>query len=231
MFQSSLLSALIVISLAPTSFAVDVINAGVGGNRTPHLLARLERDVLSLNPTAVVLMVGTNDRLNSGGFVAPKEYQKNVETLVDRLQAAGANVILVTPPPCVPELLFTRHDPQRFATQSPVARMAEVRQILIDIATVDGLLLVDFHDHVIRKSIRDKQKTSVLRNEANSGVRDGVHLTPEGYELLAQLVAKKLTAEKVDTSKIVCFGDSLTKGSDAANYPAFLRKFLNGNSF
>lgn len=230
MSSNFLLSALIVILSATNSFAVDVVNAGVGGNRTTHLLSRLERDVLSHNPTAVVLMVGTNDRLNSGGFVAAKEYRKNVGTLVDRLQAAGANVILVTPPPCVSELLFTRHDSQKFATQSPAERMTEVRQILIDIAKADRLLLVDFHDYVSRKNIGDNQKTSVLRNEANSGVRDGVHLTPEGYERLAQLIAEKIIAAEVDTSKIVCFGDSLTKGSEAANYPAFLRKILHANS-
>ena len=62
---------------------------------------------------------------------------------------------------------------------------------------------------------------------ANSGLKDGVHLTPRGYHLLAELIAKKATAAKFDMSRIVCFGDSLTKGSAKANYPKFLDGILN----
>ncbi|NQV27851.1 MAG: hypothetical protein HQ518_26170 [Rhodopirellula sp.] len=210
--------------------AAEVVNAGVGGNRTSNLLSRLERDVLKHKPTIVVLMVGTNDRLNSGGFVDTKTYRKNVETIIDRLQAGRAKVLLVTPPPCIPELLFTRHDPQKFAGQSPSERMIEIRNLLIEIAKQQHVRLVDFHQHLIENSIADNQKNSVIRNVANSGAKDGVHLTPQGYELLAELVAKELKAAGVDTSRVVCFGDSLTKGSGKANYPAFLAAILKTHS-
>lgn len=206
--------------------SAEVINAGVGGNRSSQLLSRLERDVLARKPTVVVLMVGTNDRLNSGGFVDPKTYRKNVATLVDRIRQGGSKVLLVTPPPCIPELLFTRHDPRKFADQSPAERMAEVRSILLDIAKEQNVPLVDFHEHLLGEKIADKQATSVIRNVANSGVMDGVHLTPRGYELLAQLIAKKIKAAELPASKVVCFGDSLTKGSAKANYPAYLDEIL-----
>ena len=61
---------------------------------------------------------------------------------------------------------------------------------------------------------------------ANSGLKDGVHLTPDGYRLLARLVADKLRAAEFDTSKVICFGDSLTKGSATENYPAMLQQML-----
>ncbi len=205
----------------------EVINAGVGGNRSSALLGRLGKDVLARRPTTVVVMVGTNDRLNSGGFVDVKNYQKNVETLVDRIRRGGAKVLLVTPPPCIPELLFTRHDPRKFDDQSPHERMAEVRSILLDISKERSVPLVDFHGHLLREKIADNQKESVIRNVANSGVKDGVHLTPRGYELLAQLIARKIDAVGLPTSKVVCFGDSLTKGSAKANYPAYLDAILN----
>lgn len=207
--------------------AAEVINAGVGGNRSSALLNRMEKDVLARRPTTVVLMVGTNDRLNSGGFVDAKGYRKNVETLVDRIQQGGAKVLLVTPPPCIPELLFTRHDPQKFADQTPSERMAEVREILLDISKQQSVPLVDFHEHLLQEKIADKQVTSVIRNVANSGVKDGVHLTPRGYELLAQLIVKKIKAAELPPSKVVCFGDSLTKGSVKANYPMYLNVILN----
>ncbi|MBL6705843.1 MAG: hypothetical protein ISQ06_07005 [Planctomycetaceae bacterium] len=214
-------------SVRKASASTEVINAGVGGNRSSQLLSRLDRDVLVHQPTTVVLMVGTNDRLNSGGFVDAKSYRKNVETLVDRIQKGRANVLLVTPPPCIPELLFTRHDPQKFADQSPVERMAEVRAILLDVSTKLNVPLVDFHQHLIEHEIADSQKSSVIRNVANSGSKDGVHLTPQGYRLLAELIAKKLKSSGLPTSRVVCLGDSLTKGANTANYPDDLKTILN----
>ncbi len=208
----------------------SVINAGVGGNRSSQLLSRLEQDVLLHRPTVVVLMVGTNDRLNSGSFVDAKLYQKNVETLVDRIHQGGSKVLLVTPPPCIPELLFTRHDPREFDDQSPVERMEEVRSILLDISKERSVSIVDFHEHLLRENIADNQKESVIRNVANSKVKDGVHLTPRGYELLAQLIARKIKAADLPASKVACFGDSLTKGSAKANYPAYLDAILDGKN-
>jgi len=52
-------------------------------------------------------------------------------------------------------------------------------------------------------------------------------LTPSGYELLAQLIARKIKVVDLPASKVVCFGDSLTKGSIKANYPAYLDVILD----
>ena len=41
--------------------SVEVIGAGISGNKVPDLLARLDRDVLSHNPTHVVIYIGIND--------------------------------------------------------------------------------------------------------------------------------------------------------------------------
>ncbi|WP_339735367.1 SGNH/GDSL hydrolase family protein [uncultured Gimesia sp.] len=213
-------------SLPANAVAAEVINAGVGGNRSSQLLKRLDRDVLAHKPSVVVLMVGTNDRLNSGGFIDIKAYRKNVNTLIDKIQTSGVKVLLMTPPPCIPELLFSRHNPRKYKDQSPVERMQEVRSVLLEISQKRKIPLIDFHNYLIDHNIADTKKTSVLRNRANSGIKDGVHLTPAGYQLLAKLVAEKLTAEKLETTKIVCFGDSLTQGSAKVNYPAYLREIL-----
>lgn len=227
MFQSFLFSIIVCMLTLPTNaVGAEVINAGVGGNRSSQLLKRLDRDVLTQHPSVVVLMVGTNDRLNSGGFIDSKTYRKNVNTLIDKIQASGAKVLLMTPPPCIPELLFNRHDPKKYADQAPNERMQEVRSVLLEISQKRKIPLIDFHDYLIQHNIADSKKTSVLRNPANSGIKDGVHLTPAGYQLLAKLVAEKLAVEKLDKTKIVCFGDSLTQGSTKVNYPAYLREIL-----
>ena len=181
-----------------------VRNAGAGGHTSGQLLARLDRDVLAYRPTTVVLMVGTNDRLNSRKLTSAADYRRNIEHLVERIEKAGADILLVTPPPCEAKALFTRHDPALFADQSPNARMAEVRDILL----AHNLPTVDFHAHVL----------------ANSALlsTDGVHLTPDGYRDLATKIAGSLRHNRFDLRRVICFGDSLTAGP----YPDELQRHL-----
>ena len=212
---------------SPISGSTKVINAGVSGDTSGQLLARLERDVLSRKPDVVVVMAGTNDRLNSHSFADADAYGNNIDLLVRRIRSGGARVILVTPPPCVERFLFTRHDPKLFARQSPSERMGEVRRILVGIARKRGAGLVDFHRYLTSNRLGDERATSLLRNPANSGAKDGVHLTPGGSRRLAELVAAELKRTGLNRGTIVCLGDSITLGSPAANYPAFLGEILS----
>jgi lysophospholipase L1-like esterase len=81
---------------------IRVINAGIGGHKIPDMLARLDRDVLSHQPNWVTVSVGVNDvwhglqQWGSGG-VSLDDYKAGLETLVDRLLAAGAKVLLLPP--------------------------------------------------------------------------------------------------------------------------------------
>lgn len=79
---------------------IEVLGAGVSGNRVPHLLARLQRDVLSEEPTHVVIYVGVNDvGLPSppGGNTGVNEYRRGLSDLVTRINEAGAEAVVCTP--------------------------------------------------------------------------------------------------------------------------------------
>lgn len=86
---------------------VQVLNAGLGSDTTVGALARLERDVLAARPDLVVVMFGMNDAaMVDGGPVArsaPRvalaDYTANLRTLVTRIRAAGARVLLCAPTP------------------------------------------------------------------------------------------------------------------------------------
>jgi lysophospholipase L1-like esterase len=39
----------------------DIINKGLSGNNSTHLLKRLERDLLTSNPDIIFILIGTND--------------------------------------------------------------------------------------------------------------------------------------------------------------------------
>ena len=70
-------------ALAPRG--IEPINAGVGGDKTPAALTRLERDVISREPTAVSIFFGTNDAVHGHGRWS-HEPQVAWQTLRDNLK-------------------------------------------------------------------------------------------------------------------------------------------------
>ncbi|MBN1341099.1 MAG: hypothetical protein JXQ73_00360 [Phycisphaerae bacterium] len=72
-----------------------VINAGVADNRTGDLLGRLDRDVLSHHPTAVLVFIGGNDYL----YGIPRgRFASDLEQVVGRLAAARTRLVIVEVP-------------------------------------------------------------------------------------------------------------------------------------
>ena len=71
-------------------------NVAVCGNRASDMLARLERDVLPFHPDYVTVSAGVND---ANTKVPPEKYAAEMTAIVDRLTAAGSQVILVAPTP------------------------------------------------------------------------------------------------------------------------------------
>ena len=79
---------------------LEVIGAGISGNRVPELEQRLERDVLSKKPTVVVIYIGINDVWHSQqGRGTPKDqFDAGLRRIVAAIQKAGSrSVILVLP--------------------------------------------------------------------------------------------------------------------------------------
>ncbi len=72
-----------------------VINAGVAGNRTGDLLARLSKDVLSRRPTAVLLFIGGNDYLDG---TPRRKFAAHFEEVVSRLAASDTRLVIVEVP-------------------------------------------------------------------------------------------------------------------------------------
>ena len=73
-------------------------------------------------------------------------------------------------------------------------------------------------------------KDCLIRNEINSGKTDGVHPTPNGYRFLALAISQFIQYNQLPATRIVCFGDSITRGDgsvDQESYPAYLKKLLS----
>jgi lysophospholipase L1-like esterase len=81
---------------------VDVINHGIGGERTDQALSRLSRDIQTLEPTLVTVMYGTNDSYVDKGQkesrLTKEVYVANLQKIVSELRRTGIEVVLMTEP-------------------------------------------------------------------------------------------------------------------------------------
>ncbi len=71
---------------------VKKANRGISGDTTRGMLIRLSEDVLSLNPSGVVLLMGTND-LEEGA--EPEQIAANFKSIVAALKAHNANMPII----------------------------------------------------------------------------------------------------------------------------------------
>lgn len=71
---------------------MKIANRGISGDTTRGVLVRLDEDVLSLQPSAVVLLIGTND-LEEGA--TPEMVEQNMRLLLTRLKAHNSRMPIV----------------------------------------------------------------------------------------------------------------------------------------
>lgn len=88
------------VGLANGYLPSEIINAGVSGNTSTQMLARLQADVLFHNPDVCVLMLTVNDRTNN--FTIAK-HESNYRNIIEQLKGAGIKVVVMSPP------LYTRN--------------------------------------------------------------------------------------------------------------------------
>lgn len=221
--------------LASCARSVAVLNKGIGGNNTHDLLNRIDQDVLAENPDLVILMAGSNDMLNSRKFVSYARFEQNYRHLIRQLQSRNIRVVLMSPPPVDTGYLFQRHDHSLFA-DAPNAKLDSVNRLIRQLAQSHQVHYIDIYQAFQEKNSPNRQPQSLIINEANLGIADGLHPTREGYQLIAAQVYAYLKANKLlkRKQKILRFGDSITFGAfmegkgttEGDTYPAYLKRLL-----
>lgn len=84
-----------VLKILGARISASSVNAGVAGDESADLLARIG-DVLTVEPGLVVLMVGTNDAAHA---VPVADFRANVEAIAAAVNAAGARLAVALLPP------------------------------------------------------------------------------------------------------------------------------------
>jgi lysophospholipase L1-like esterase len=158
---------------------IEVIGAGISGNKVPDLQRRLEKDVLGRKPTLVVIYIGINDVWHGEKDPArgtPKDkYEAGLKEIIGRIKDAGARVVLCTP---------TVIGEKKAGTNNLDAKLDEYADISRKVAKETGSRLCDlrkaFQDYLAKHNPDDKDR-GVLTT-------DRVHLNDAGNRLVADTV-------------------------------------------
>lgn len=205
-----------------------VINAGVGGNNTVDLLARIDKDCLSHVPDLTIMTVGTND-MNSRKFIPLEIYQNNLNQIINKITSAGSQIVLTTLLPAYEPYLMTRHPAEFYQPEGYTGRLEQMNDLMKNIAVNHDLPILDLHHIFSKLGNISESADSWMKNEINSGVKDGLHPTPVGYKFMAVAMYEFIIQTGLPHKRIVCFGDSITAGDggvEGKSYPAFLKSLL-----
>jgi len=143
--------------------AAEVLIQGVNGELTAEMVMRLNRDVISQRPDYAVILGGTND-LGWGGH--PQEVMRNLATIYERVRSAGIQPVAVT----VPSIRgFDRLIPPRQVLNRLIIEYCQTKQ-----------------QHFVDLFAATAEPETLRLAEPYSN--DGLHLTTEGYRLLAELL-------------------------------------------
>ena len=119
---------------------IRVTNAGISGNTSRDLLARFDRDVVSLNPDWVSVCIGINDVWRQfdcpaipDGQVMPAEYRDNLEKIILKVKDNVKGIFILSP-----YYIESNHDD--FMRK----RMDEYVEISKELAEKHGCRFVDF---------------------------------------------------------------------------------------
>lgn len=163
-----------------------MVNAGVGGNTLREGFARFDSDVLSHRPDIVLIEFGGNDAVSNARHVPLGEFSSTLKTIMDGLKAIDARVVLLTFPPIIDEWHSWGPDPYYAPWGGPDRCVEEYRKITREFARDHGLSLVDL-DAALREAGRKDGIGKFI-------MPDGVHLTAEGNQVVADAVFKVLSA-------------------------------------
>jgi lysophospholipase L1-like esterase len=162
---------------------IKIINAGVGGDKTPTALTRLKSDVIDLKPDAVSIFFGANDAAVGRGIWSDEpridhgSYKSNLIWIVHLCRLSGIKKFSISTP-------AGNYEGEEFVNSGGVmssycigAREA-ADEIEARLVPLDAAFSLEWQ----------------LRGaEAKAGLlltRDGVHMTPEGNQLIASTMLK-----------------------------------------
>lgn len=154
----------------------DVIirNRGVNGESSRDALARIDNELVSYSPDLVIMLFGSNDSAYSSWYhVGYEEFSHNYDIIISKIKSAGADIILITPPPVIED------KDMPFIENSVLDVYCD---IIKEKSVKNGLKLIDMNE-AFREYGRQGDLADLLQ-------WDGIHISTEGYKLFFDTVYK-----------------------------------------
>ena len=145
---------------------ITIINAGKGGEDAPEMIKRLQTEVIDVKPDLVIWQVGTNAVLRN---LDPAETAKMVEDGIARIQAAGADLVLVDP----------QYSPRVNERAESASQMVKLLHRVADLRHV-GV----FPRFEVMREWHENQALPI----DSFVISDGLHMNDWGYACFAQLL-------------------------------------------
>lgn len=155
----------------------NAVNLGIGGDRTQHVLWRLNHGNLTgLKPKAAVLMIGTNN--SNGEDNTPGQIVDGVAAIVDHLRSnlPDTKVLLLA--------IFPRSE--NYTVQR--GKLAMINQVLRKLADDENVFWFDLSNQYLNGD-------GTLPGNL---MPDYLHLSPRGYEIWAEAIEDKLSSILAD---------------------------------
>jgi lysophospholipase L1-like esterase len=160
----------------------ELIGSGISANKVYDLYLRMEDDVLSKSPDAVVIYVGVNDvwhkTLLGTGTDADK-FEKFYQAIIKKLKDKNIKVLL-----CTPAVVGEKTD-----MSNPLdGDLNRYSNIIRDLAKKNNLPLIDlrkkFQDYLSKNNPENKEKDILTY--------DRVHMNDKGNQFLADAMWETL---------------------------------------
>jgi isoamyl acetate esterase len=174
-----------IIKQSHLSDSIQLIGAGVSGNKIYDLYLRLETDVLDKNPDVVLVYIGINDiwhkRTSQTGTDADK-YEKFYRAIIKKLQDKKIKVIL-----CTPTVIGEKND----YSNEQDGDLNKYSDIIRNLSKELALPLVD-----LRKIFTEYLKDNNPSNQEKGILTvDRVHLNPTGNLIVANAMWKVIQSD------------------------------------
>jgi len=152
------------------------VNRGIGGQTTPQMLLRFRSDVISLKPTTVIILAGTNDIAGNTGPSTLEMVMDNIASMSELAQANGIKVILCT--------VLPAFDYPWKPGLEPAQKIVNLNQMIKSYAKQHHLTVIDYHSAM-------KDDRNGLKKEFSE---DGVHPNKAGYDIMKPLAQEGIAA-------------------------------------
>jgi lysophospholipase L1-like esterase len=166
---------------------IEIIPAGVSGNTSKDMLARLDKDVLSKKPQWMTLSCGVNDVWHGVNGVPLDDYKTNITSIVDQAQAAGIKVVILT------STMIGEDD------NANNQKLVAYNDFLRSLATERKLPITDLNADEHAELAALAQEAPIKGNVLTA---DGVHPNGLGNEMMAAGILKAFGVPAADVAKL-----------------------------